>query len=270
MPPYQRKKYADQHARPIPQRVRHRARNHPAKSQIHKCFADAEWNRRQQPKRHELRVTGQRHEGMVPGPGERHNGDRHARTPTKHLEAGDQRAVVSHLLGQPPHAWPHQHTRDSGRQGEGSKEVRLREGPGHKPTGRIGTPENEREAHRDARDAEKCIADKTRALEPDKLEQTDAFAAREPPQQRQASGVEDCPLHGQPGLSVMPWSWRRSQGDDGRDNGVRSPSTRGARKQHQCWAAPCQRGRLPAPKEGLVGIRLHASNRTIFGDDLHR
>src|SRR5215211_6954200 len=35
----------------------------------------------------------------------------------------------------------------------------------------------------------------------------------------------------------MPWSRRRSQGEDGRDNGLRSHGKSCSRKQHQCRAA---------------------------------
>src|SRR5919202_4123960 len=52
----------------------------------------------------------------------------------------------------------------------------------------------------------------------------------------------------------MPRSRRRSQGEDGRDNGLRSHGKSCSRKQHQCRAAPRKRSRLPPPKEGLVGI----------------
>src|ERR687884_1412203 len=106
---------------------------------------------------------------------------------------------------------------------------------------------------RDERKAQQCIADEACPPEADKIEQADTLAAREPPQQRQASGVDQCPVHRQPWLSVMPWSRRRSQDEDGRDNGLRSHGTSGAREQHQCRAAPRQRSRLPPPEEGLVG-----------------
>ena len=108
------------------------------------------------------------------------------------------------------------------------------------------------------------VADEPGPFEADKIEQADALAAREPPQQRQAAGVDQCPVHRQPWLGVMPWSRRRPQGEDGRNKRLRSNSTSRARKQHQRRPAPCQRCRLPAPKEGLVGIRIHELNRTIY------
>jgi len=66
----------------------------------------------------------------------------------------------------------------------------------------------------------------------------------------------------------MPWSWRRLQGEDGRDNGLRSHSTSGAREEYQGWAAPCQRCCLPPP-EGLVGIRVHERHPSFLREDLH-
>ena len=193
---------------------------------------------------------------MLERPGERHHCDRQARTPTKNLEAGHEIAVIGHLLGEPPNERPHQHAIESGRQWQGSKEVRRRERPVHEPAGRIDATKNEHEAHRDEREAEQRIADEARALEADKIEQADALAAREPPQQRQASGVDQCPVHRQPRFSVMPWSRRRSQGEDGRGKCLRSNSTSRARKQHQCRAAPRQRPRVQSAKES--GSRIHA------------
>ena len=77
--------------------------------------------------------------------------------PRENLEAGYQIAVVSHLLGKPPNEWPHQHTIESGRQWQASEEVRWRKCPVQKPTGRISAGNNEHEAHRDEREAEKYI-----------------------------------------------------------------------------------------------------------------
>ena len=131
----------------------------------------------------------------------------------------------------------------------------------------VDATKNEYEADRDEREAEQRIADETRPLEADKIEQADALAAREPPKQRQASGVDQCPVHRQPWLSVMPWSRRCSQGEDGCDNGLRSDGTSCARKQHQCRAAPRQHCCLPPPKEGLVGIRVHDRNLSFLGED---
>jgi hypothetical protein len=108
-----------------------------------------------------------------------------------------------------------------------------------KPTDRIDATKNEYEANRDEREAEQRIADETRPLEADKIEQADALAAREPPQQRQASGGRSMSRT----LAAMPQrharSRRRSQSEDGRDKGLRSNGTSCARKQHQCRAAPC-------------------------------
>ena len=87
--------------------------------------------------------------------------------------------------------------------------------------------------------ASQYVADETRPLEADEVEQADALVAREAPQQRQASGVDQCAIHRQPCLSGMPWSRRRLQSVCGRDNGLRSNSTSCAGKQHQCRAAPC-------------------------------
>ena len=83
------------------------------------------------------------------------------------------------------------------------------------------------------------VAEETRSLESDKIERADALTARESPKQRQASGVDQSPIHRQPGLSVMPGSWRRLQGKDGRDQGLPSYSASCTGKQHQCRTAPC-------------------------------
>jgi hypothetical protein len=53
---------------------------------------------------------------------------------------------------------------------------------------------NEQEACRDERETEQRIADEMRSLEADKIEKADPFAARESPQQRQTSGVDQCPI----------------------------------------------------------------------------
>src|SRR5215211_1170447 len=207
---------------------------------------------------------------MLHGPGERHNCDRHARTPTKNLEAGYQITVIRHLLGQSPNEWEHQHAVQSSRQWQASQEVRRRGCPVYEPACRIGATEYEYEGNRDERKAHQRIADESCPLEADKIEQADALAAREPPQQRQASGVDQCPVHRQPGLSVMPRSRRRSQEDeDGRDNGLRSHPKRCARKQHQCRAAPLQRSRLPPSKQGLVAIRVYEWNSSFLGEESH-
>ena len=87
--------------------------------------------------------------------------------------------------------------------------------------------------------------------------QADALAASEPQQQRQASGIDQCPVYRQPWLGVMPWSGRPSQGEDSSNDCLRYHSKSCAREQHQCRAAPCQRRRFPPPKESLVGIRIH-------------
>ena len=56
----------------------------------------------------------------------------------------------------------------------GAKEVRRRERPIQKPTDRIDATKNEYEANRDEREAEQRIADETRPIEADKIEQADA------------------------------------------------------------------------------------------------
>ena len=63
---------------------------------------------------------------------------------------------------------------------------------------------------------------------------------------------------------VLRWSRRRSQGEDGRNKRLRSNSTSSARKQHQRRPAPCQRRRVPMPKEGVVGVRLQSENNSVF------
>ena len=48
----------------------------------------------------------------------------------------------------------------------------------------------------------------------------------------------------------MPWSRRRSQGEDGCDNGLGSNRKSCSGKEHQSWAAPGKRSRLQPPKDG--------------------
>src|SRR6185437_11480137 len=58
-------------------------------------------------------------------------------------------------------------------------------------------------------------------IEADEIEQADTLAAREPPEQRQASGVDQCSVHRQPRLGVVPRSRRGSQNENGGDHGLR-------------------------------------------------
>jgi hypothetical protein len=90
------------------------------------------------------------------------------------------------------------------------------------------------------------------------------LATCEPPQQRQASGVDQGPVYRQPGLSVMPGSRRRSQGEDGRNQRRCSNSKSRASKQHQRRPAPCQRY-LASPHEGGVRVWLHRGKSNSGG-----
>jgi hypothetical protein len=76
--------------------------------------------------------------------------------------------------------------------------VWWRERPVQEPAGRIDAAENEHEAHRDEPEAEQHIADETRPLEADEIEQADTLVTREPPHQREAAGVDQGPVHRQP------------------------------------------------------------------------
>src|ERR1041384_3875752 len=135
-------------------------------------------------------------------------------------EAGNH---IGHLLGQPPNDWKHQDAIESSRQWQSSQEVRRTECSVHHPACSITAAENEYEAHRDEAKPS-SMSRKTRPRSKSKRSNR-PLAAREPPQQRRAAGVDERPIHWQPWLSVMPWSRRRSQGEDGSDNGLRSHGT---------------------------------------------
>ena len=63
--------------------------------------------------------------------------------------------------------------------------------------------EDEHEARRNEREAEQHVADGTRPIEADEIEQPNAFAAREAPQQQQASRVDQGPVNREPRLGVV-------------------------------------------------------------------
>jgi len=94
-------------------------------------------------------------------------------------------------------------------------------------------------------------------IEADEIEQADTLAAREPPEQRQASGVDQRPVHWQPRLSVVPRSRRGSQNENGGDHGLRYHGKPGSRKQRDGRAAPRQSAGLPPLRQGVLRIRIH-------------
>ena len=114
-------------------------------------------------------------------------------------------------------------------------------------------------------DGGRSLIRKTAGIDFPGWDPTTSSILAEAPEQRQASGVDQCPIHRKPRLGVTPWSRRRSQEEDCCDDSLCSHRASCAREQHQCRAAPRQRCRFSTSQQGGVGIRGHESHGQAMG-----
>ncbi len=65
-----------------------------------------------------------------------------------------------------------------------------------------------------------------RPLEADQIEQAQALAVRQPPEQEQTPGIDQGPVYGKPRRRGEPRRRRRSPGERGRDQRLRADRAR--------------------------------------------